>query len=229
MKNFFAALVVFAGSFISLSALAHQADSDGSRDHYHPHYHQNHSISDHFRGSRNYDYNQYQYKTHNRVDVFEAFNNGNAVLFTHDNDHHFDFFKKSQYEKPTYNHQNKCNLYPKQATYYSREVPVYRYALIAPPQKNVNQTYHQPPYAYSSCAGKNCCQDCKPARPWQLKSLVGYQNRSYRAPSEYNPDCYKNRVYTPNAYQNYRHYDDRHRYQSHSPYKTHKTYTCDNC
>lgn len=105
-------------------------------------------------------------------------------------------------------------------TYYTRQYPVKRnYTYYRP----ANTTIHQPPYAYSSCAGR--C-DQAPKR-MMVSSTVGHRSHTYRAPSEYKASCSLKQLPTPRKVTNG--CRQNHGYHYTSPVTTHKVSTCGSC
>lgn len=147
-------------------------------------------------------------------------------LYTHSVSSHVNHHKAHHYNGHKAHRSTKQNYkaayhYPqtKTATYYTRSYPIKNtYTYYRP----ANTTIHQPPFAYSSCAG-NC--QTQPKRIL-VSSKVGTRDYSYRAPSEYRSHSYIQtpRKGTNGCTANY------HRNTTYvSPYKTHKLSTCSSC
>lgn len=142
-----------------------------------------------------------------------------------DYDHHkaHNTYNKYGYSNNYHNRYTRYNL-PKvttnTATYYTRSYPVKNtYTYYTTP----NTTIHQPPFAYSSCAGN--CQN-QPKRI-MVSSKIGQKDYTYRAPSEYKASCAHRYVGTPQKITNGCRSSHRTTYAS--PYKTHKLTTCSSC
>jgi|GEM_PF-6925432 len=139
-------------------------------------------------------------------------------VYTHSVSSHYDHHANHHYDNHN-SHRRNCSGYncgrttTNTATYYTRNYPVTQtYTYNTTP----NTTIHQPPYAYSSCAG-----NCQPSKRIMVSRNLGSRNQTYRAPSEYNAN--HRYIQTPRKQTNCG-TSRNHTYVS--PYRTHKLNTC---